>query len=78
MSLYNWGRGRSESWAKWQSFSTILDNPTTQMYTRLKSIQKPNFLDEVATTAVDFDGVWGMDRVRAEYIDDYGRKNAWV
>ncbi len=55
LSMYNWGRGRNASWAKWQSFKSLLIGSKMQTFERLKLYGKPIFLDEVGTTAVDFE-----------------------
>lgn len=78
MTLYNWGRGRSEEWAVWRSFPELLNDPKTRMFERIKSYGKPIFLDEVGTTAVDFEGPWSEERARESYIHDTERKNEWI
>lgn len=78
LSLYNWGRGRSESWAYWKSFYDLFDNRSSDIYPRLQSYKKPIFLDEVGTTSVDFKGEWTFDKVVEAYNDDFGRKDYWV
>lgn len=78
VTLYNWGRGRSESWAHWTTFAGLLHSPSTDMFTRISGYNKPIFLDEVGTTAVDFKGAWDFDKVIAEYEDDFGRKDYWI
>lgn len=78
LSLYNWGRGRSESWAIWKNFYTLFDNRSSDIYSRLQSYRKPIFLDEVGTTAVDFKGPWTFDKVVQAYENDFGRKDYWI
>lgn len=78
LSLYNWGRGRPESWAHWNNFYTLFDNRSSDIYPRLQSYKKPIFLDEVGTTAVDFKGDWTFDKVVKAYEDDFGRKDYWI
>ncbi len=46
-------------------------------FERLKSYNKPIFLDEVGTTAVNFDGVWSLARVHEVYKNDLTKKNLW-
>lgn len=78
LSLYNWGRGRPESWAYWKSFYELFDNRSSDIYSRLQIYQKPIFIDEVGTTAVDFKGEWTFDKVVDAYEDDFGRKDYWI
>lgn len=78
LSLYNWGRGRPESWARWKSFYDLFDNRSSDIYSRLQSYRKPIFIDEVGTTAVDFRGAWNFDKVVEAYEDDFGRKDYWI
>lgn len=77
MSTYNWGRGRSESWAEWKSFADILDQKPNTPYIRLARFHKPIFIDEVGTTAVNFDGEWKNETALEKYKNDTGTKNAW-
>lgn len=37
ITLYNWGRGRYESWATWRSFDNLLLDSNTKMFERIKS-----------------------------------------
>ena len=78
LSLYNWGRGRPESWAKWKNFYELFDNRSSDIYARLRMYNRPIFIDEVGTTAVDFKGPWSFDRVAKAYEDDFGRKDYWI
>lgn len=78
LSLYNWGRGRPESWSHWKGFYELFDNRSSDIYSRLQSYRKPIFLDEVGTTAVDFKGEWNFDKVVKAYSDDFGRKDYWI
>lgn len=78
LSLYNWGRGRPESWARFKSFYELFDNRSSDIYARLRSYSKPIFIDEVGTTAVDFKGPWSFDKVVHAYEDDFGRKDYWI
>ena len=54
LSLYNWGRGRNATWATWKSFSDMLLKSKMQAFQRIGKYNKPIFIDEVGTTAVDF------------------------
>jgi len=78
LSLYNWGRGRSEPWAYWKSFYDLFDNRSSEIYSRLQAYKKPIFLDEVGTTSVDFKGEWSFDKTIQAYNDDFGRKDYWI
>lgn len=78
MTLYNWGRGRSESWAKWRTFAELLTDPRMNTFARIKSYKKPIFIDEVGTTAVDFDGAWSQEKVLNGYANGADRKNKWI
>lgn len=78
LSLYNWGRGRNASWATWKTFSDMLLKSKMQAYQRLGSYNKPMFIDEVGTTAVDFAGDWSNEKALAEYRINDGRKNLWL
>lgn len=78
ITLYNWGRGRGESWAVWRSFSDLLNDNNTRMYARIKSYNKPLIIDEVGTTAVDFKGRWTADKAKSVYSSNYTLKNKWL
>jgi len=78
LSMYNWGRGRNASWAKWQSFQDMLMNSKMNTYTRLKLYGKPIFLDEVGTTAVNFEGTWSEQKAKSEYKNTLEKKNLWL
>lgn len=77
-SLYNWGRGRSESWARWKSFDELLNTPGMDIYTRLASYNKPIFIDEVGTTAVNFNGEWSEEKALYEYNTNTENKEKWI
>ena len=47
-------------------------------FERLKAYKKPIFLDEVGTTAVNFDGAWSQSRVQRIYANDLTKKNLWL
>lgn len=78
MTVYNWGRGRSELWAHWRSFEEILTDPEMHTFDRIKDYGKKVFIDEMGTTAVDFEGEWSRDRVREAYYGDSSKKDAWL
>lgn len=78
ITLYNWGRGRGEYWAKWRSFPDLLLDKNTKMFPRLVSYGKPIFLDEVGTTAANFSGAWSIEKARDSYRNHADSKNAWI
>lgn len=78
MTLYNWGRGRGEEWAKWRSFPELLNDKNTKMLLRISSYGKPVFLDEVGTTAVNFKGSWSLAQAQQTYANDTTTKNEWI
>jgi hypothetical protein len=78
LTLYNWGRGRGEYWAKWRTFPDLLLDKNTKMFSRLASYGKPIFLDEVGTTAANFSGAWSIEKARNSYRNEADSKNAWI
>jgi len=76
-TLYNWGRGRPEYWAHWRSFSNLLYDKRTKMFPRLKSYGKKIIIDELGTTAVNFQGKWTYQKVLNAYKNNYKSKNLW-
>lgn len=78
LNMYNWGRGRGEHWSVWRTFPELMHDPKTNMYQRLLAFKKPIFLDEVGTTAVNFEGTWSDGRAREIYGTDMRSKNDWL
>ncbi len=77
-TLYNWGRGRSESWATWKMPNELVNDPSWNLLDRLKNYEKPIFIDEAGTTAVNFEGKWTQAAAKKVYDYDLKQKNAWI
>lgn len=78
VSVYNSGRARPETWSSWQTFAQILDDPRMDAYRRMKALGKPLFVDETATTAVNFEGEWSDAKAMERYRNATDDKNAWI
>lgn len=60
---------------QWLTPTQILYDKNWNTYERLKSLNKPIIIDEVATTSVRYDGNYNFDRSRNEYLNHNERKN---
>lgn len=56
----------------------ILHDPNRNTYERIKSINKPIVIDEVATTSVRYEWNYNFERSRKEYLNHDERKDLWI
>ena len=63
---------------QWLSPSQILYDPTWKTYERVKKLNKPVIIDEVATTSVRYEWNYKFDKSRNEYLTENDRKDFWL
>lgn len=56
----------------------ILNDSSRNTLSRLKSFNKPIFIDEVWTTAVRYDWAYSFIKSKLAYETDYDKKNEWL
>lgn len=57
---------------------SILNDPDWETLTRLKSLGKPLFIDEVATTAIWYEGMYDQQKSQEMYTRAKDKKNEWL
>lgn len=72
-TFYNWGKGNSNRWRG--SPDKIVNNPTRSTLSRLKAFNKPIFVDEVGTTAVDYPENYSYEKSLQMYENEPTLKN---
>jgi hypothetical protein len=63
---------------QWLSPSQILYDSTWKTYERVKKLNKPVIIDEVATTSVRYEWNYKFDKSRNEYLTENDRKDFWL
>ena len=63
---------------QWLSPSTILYDSNRKTYERVKKLNKPIIIDEVATTSVRYEWNYKFEKSRNEYLNDNERKDYWL
>jgi len=56
----------------------ILYDPNRNTYERIKALNKPIVIDEVATTSVRYDWSYDFNKSRNEYLNHDERKDNWI
>ena len=56
----------------------ILYDPNWNTYERIKALNKPIVIDEVATTSVRYDWNYNFEKSRSEYLNHDERKDNWI
>ena len=63
---------------QWLSPSAILYDSNRKTYERVKKLNKPIIIDEVATTSVRYEWNYKFEKSRNEYLNDNERKDYWL
>jgi len=74
VTFYN--RWKATYSRQWYDPDRILNDPTWKTLQRLKSYNKPIFIDEVWTTAVWYTWAYSLEQAQLSYENDYHDKNA--
>lgn len=72
-TFYN--RWKANSNRQWLTPTQILYDKNWNTYERIKSLNKPIVIDEVATTSVRYDWSYNFEKSRNEYLNHDERKN---
>lgn len=72
-TFYN--RWKANSNRQWLTPTQILYDPNWNTYERIKALNKPIVIDEVATTSVRYDWSYDFNKSRNEYLNHDERKN---
>ena len=72
-TFYN--RWKANSNRQWLTPTQILYDPNWNTYERIKALNKPIVIDEVATTSVRYDWSYNFEKSRNEYLNHDERKN---
>ena len=75
VTLYNRWRSRADSWSVWKDPEYLLTE--NNLIGRLSQRNKPIIIDELGTTAVNFDGEWTQDKVMESFHNNQEAKNTW-
>ena len=75
-TFYN--RWKANSNRLWLSPTQILYDPNWNTYERIKALNKPIVIDEVATTSVRYDWNYDFEKSRNEYLNHDERKDNWI
>lgn len=75
VTLYNRGRSRANHWSVWKDPEYLLTE--NNLIGRLSQRNKPIIIDELGTTAVNFDGEWTQEKVTASFHNNQEAKNTW-
>jgi len=73
VTFYNWWKATYSRQRYWPN--RILNDTSRNTLTRLKSFNKPIFIDEVWTTAVRYDWAYSFIKSKLAYETDYDKKN---
>ena len=76
VTFYNRGKGNSNR-RRWTP-DKIINNPKWNTLTRIKKLNKPIFVDEVATTAVNYPENYNYQRSLDIYQSRTDLKDAWI
>ena len=63
---------------QWLTPSEILYDREWKTYERIKALNKPIIIDEVATTSVRYKWGYNFEKSRNEYLNDSDRKDQWL
>ena len=72
-TFYNWWKSNSNR--QWLTPVQILYDPNWNTYERIKALNKPIVIDEVATTSVRYDWNYNFEKSRSEYLNHDERKD---
>ena len=72
-TFYN--RWKANSNRQWLTPIQILYDPNWNTYERIKALNKPIIIDEVATTSVWYEWSYNFEKSRNEYLNHDGRKD---
>ena len=75
-TFYN--RWKANSNRLWLTPTQILYDPNWNTYERIKALNKPIVIDEVATTSVRYDWNYNFEKSRSEYLNHDERKDNWI
>ena len=75
-TFYN--RWKSSSNRQRLTPTQILYDPNWNTYERIKALNKPIVIDEVATTSVRYDWSYNFNKSRNEYLNHDERKDYWI
>lgn len=75
-TFYN--RWKANSNRLWLTPTQILYDPNWNTYERVKALNKPIVIDEVATTSVRYDWNYNFEKSRSEYLNHNERKDNWI
>lgn len=74
VTIYNWWKwARAEKWASWRTPMEVINEPWYWTLDRMKTFNKPIFIDEAWTTSINID--WEFDNARL--IDIYNKNHIW-
>lgn len=76
VTFYN--RWKATYSRQWYSPDRILNDSSRDTLSRLKSYNKPIFIDEVGTTAVWYTWAYSFEQSQISYQNDYHNKNVWL
>lgn len=76
VTFYNRGKGNSDR--LWLTPSQILNNTWWDTLERMKQFNKPLFIDEVATTSVNYTGAYNAQKSQYVYENISRWKNVWL
>lgn len=72
-TFYNRGKGNSNR--RWWNPDKIVNNPSRKTLERIKKFNKPIFIDEVGTTAVNYEGPYNYEKSIEVYKNNAELKN---
>ena len=75
-TFYNWWKANSNRLRL--SPTQILYDPNWNTYERIKALNKPIVIDEVATTSVWYEWNYSFEKSRNEYLNHDERKDYWI
>ena len=75
-TFYN--RWKANSNRLWLTPTQILYDSNWNTYERVKALNKPIVIDEVATTSVRYDWNYNFEKSRSEYLNHDERKDNWI
>ena len=76
VTLYNRGRSRPDAWSVWKEPEFLLSE--FDLLTKLQQFNKPIIIDELGTTAANFDGKWTHEKAISSIANDTSSKNTWL
>lgn len=76
VTFYNWGKGNGNR--RWGTPDQIVNAPGRETLNRLKKFDKPIFVDEVGTTAVNYAWAYNFNKSLEVYTNNSWLKNTWL